>query len=60
MLVDGERPIWEFTCDEDVWQVIDLIIEETIECNLAEKREFDIAKSVATQLPFFASCPALI
>ena len=59
MLVNGERPIWEFTCDEDVWQVIDLIIKETIEFNLAEKREFDIAKSIATQLPFFACSRAI-
>ena len=43
----------EFTCDEDVWDVIDLLIEEAKEMN-NKGNEFDVAKSVNSQLPFFA------
>ena len=39
--------------DDDVWDVIDLIIEETQEYN-KEGRSFSIAESVSSQLPFFA------
>ena len=46
----------EFTCVDDVWKVIDLLIEETKKCNSEEGREFDIAKSVKAQLPFFCCC----
>ena len=42
-----------FGSHEDVWGVIDLIIEETQEYN-KEGRSFDIAESVSSQLPFFA------
>ena len=42
-----------FGSDDDVWDVIDLIIEETQEYN-KEGRSFDIAESVSSQLPFFA------
>ena len=52
-MIDGKREKREFTCDEDVWQIIDLLIEETKEVN-AEGREFDIARSVNAQIPFFA------
>ena len=41
-----------FKCDEDVWEIIDLLIEEVKENN-AKGKEFDIAKSVNAQLPFF-------
>jgi hypothetical protein len=41
-----------FECDEDVWAIIDLLIEETEELN-EKGKEFDIAKSVNAQLPFF-------
>ena len=51
-MVNGVREIRTFKCDEDVWQVIDLLILEVQESN--EKcKEFDIAKSVNAQLPFF-------
>ena len=43
----------EFTCDEDVWNVIDLLIEETKQMN-NKGNEFDVAKSVNSQLPFFS------
>ena len=42
-----------FGSDEDVWDVIDLIIEETQEHN-KEGRSFNIAGSVSAQMPFFA------
>ena len=41
-----------FKCDEDVWDIIDLLIEETKGHN-EKGKEFDIAKSVNAQLPFF-------
>ena len=43
----------EFTCNDDVWAVIDLLIEETKQMN-DKGNEFDIAKSVNSQLPFFS------
>ena len=33
----------KFTCDEDVWDVIDLLIEETKQMN-NKGNEFDVAK----------------
>ena len=39
-------------CDDDVWQIIDLLIQETKDYN-EKGKEFDIAKSVNAQLPFF-------
>jgi hypothetical protein len=41
------------TSDDDVWSVIDLIIEETKEANL-KGGSFNIGESVMAQLPFFA------
>ena len=51
-MVNGVREIRTFKCDEDVWQVIDLLILEVQESN-EKGKEFDIAKSVNAQLPFF-------
>ena len=48
----------EFTCNDDVWDVIDLLVEETKQMN-NKGNEFDIAKSVDAQLPFFACKNAL-
>ena len=44
----------EFRSDEDVWSVIDSIIEETKTVNEEQGKSFDIARSVSAQLPFFA------
>ena len=44
----------EFRSDEDVWSVIDSIIEETKTINEEQGKGFDIAKSVSAQLPFFS------
>jgi hypothetical protein len=43
----------EFKSQDDVWAVIDLIAQETKNFNEEKGKEFDVAKSVATQIPFF-------
>ena len=52
ILIDGIREIRTFACKDDVWDVIDLLIEEVYENNQKGK-EFDVAESVNAQLPFF-------
>ena len=52
MLVDGKREVKTFTCESDVWEVIDVLIEEVYENNQKGK-EFDVAQSINSQLPFF-------
>jgi hypothetical protein len=52
--VDGEYETRTFTCEEDVWDVVRLIIEETKEMNEAKRKDFSISGSVKSQLPFFA------
>ena len=54
IVIDGKRPTWIFESDEDVWKVIDLIIQETKELNETEGKQFDIELSVQAQLPFFS------
>ena len=44
----------EFISQDDVWAVIELIAQETKEFNKQKGKEFDVAKSIATQIPFFA------
>ena len=41
---------------DDVWTIIDLIIDETIQVNEEENKSFDITESIVAQIPFFA-CP---
>tara|TARA_R100000458_G_scaffold57696_1_gene64300 strand:- start:436 stop:861 length:426 start_codon:yes stop_codon:yes gene_type:complete len=53
VLIDGKREKRTFTCDEDVWAVIDLLIEE-VKQHREEGKQFDIAQSVNAQIPFFA------
>ena len=53
VLIDGVRPIWEFKSNKDIWNVIDLIIEEVRGFNVEKGKEFDIEQSVQAQLPFF-------
>ena len=50
--INGKYEVRTFKCDEDVWKVIDLLIEEIKEYN-EKGKEFDIASSVNAQLPFF-------
>tara|TARA_B100000902_G_C27254639_1_gene887151 strand:+ start:373 stop:744 length:372 start_codon:yes stop_codon:yes gene_type:complete len=53
VLIDGKRETRTFNSDKDVWEVVDLIIEETKEFNAKEGKQFDIEASVQAQLPFF-------
>ena len=53
-MIDGKRETWEFKSDDDVFKVIDLIIEETKEFNETGGKSFDICESVISQMPFFA------
>ena len=50
--IDGKSEVRTFKNDEQVWEIIDLLIEEAKEYN-AKGKEFDIAKSINAQLPFF-------
>ena len=54
VMIDGKRETWEFKSDDDVFKVIDLIIEETKEFNETGGKSFDISESVVSQMPFFA------
>ena len=58
VVVNGSRPVWKFESDEDVWKVIDLIIEEINESN-SKGNEFDIVPSIQAQLPFFTCSNAV-
>ena len=53
IIINGIRERRTFTCDEDVWDVVDLLIEEVKENN-NKGGKFDVAKSVSNQIPFFA------
>jgi hypothetical protein len=44
----------EFRSSKDVWNVIDLIIDETKHLNETEKKGYDVNQNVVAQLPFFA------
>ena len=52
--IDGNYETWEFKSDDDVFKVIDLIIEETKEFNKTSGKSFDVSESVISQMPFFA------
>ena len=54
VMENGKYITKEFRSDEDVWAVIDSIIEETNTVNKEQKKSFDITKSVSAQIPFFA------
>ena len=54
VMIDGKRETWEFKSDDDVFKVIDLIIEETKEFNETSGKSFDVSESVVSQMPFFA------
>ena len=58
--IDGKYTTREFKSDEDVWEVINLIIEETKEFNVENNKDFDIGDSVYSQLPFFGCRNILI
>ena len=52
--VDGEYKTKTFNNNEDVWEVIDLIIEEIKETNKSNNKSFNISSSTKSQLPYFA------
>ena len=58
-MIDGKRSCRVFKNKKDVWDVIDLIIDETKEINLKEGKSFDVAQSVISQIHFF-SCPNIL
>jgi len=51
---NGKYITKEFRSDEDVWSVINLIIEETNTVNKEQGKSFDVASSVSSQIHFFA------
>ena len=53
LLIDGKRKVLTFKSIDDVWDIIDLLIEEVYENNKKGK-EFDVAQSINAQLPFFS------
>ena len=44
----------EFESEDDVWEIIDLLIQECKYMNESTGKEFDVANSVIAQIPFFA------
>ena len=60
VMENGKYITKEFRSDEDVWSVIDLIIEETNTVNKEQGKSFDMANSVSAQIPFFACINKLL
>ena len=52
ILIDGKYETRTFTSDDEVWDVIRLLIDETQE-HINEGSNLHIAESVMAQLPFF-------
>ena len=50
--IDGGYKMTTFSCDEDIYDIVKLLIKETEEMNERGK-SFDVALSVSKQLPFF-------
>ena len=50
--IDGKYDTRTFESEQDVWEIIDLLIEEAKEFN-EKGKSFDVAKSINAQLPFF-------
>ena len=53
-MTDGSYETRIFKNSDDVWEVVDLIIEETKMMNAKHEKSFDISSSVQSQVPFFA------
>ena len=58
VLIDGKYEVRTFTSDDDIWDVIELIKEETKSHN-EKGRSFNIAEAIMAQFPFF-SCSNFI
>lgn len=54
-MIDGGYEIREFKDLDDVWEVIDILIDEVHEMNDGSTK-FDLVSSIVAQLPFF-TCP---
>ena len=52
VMIDGKYETRIFNCEEDVWDVIRLMIEETKEMNLKHNKNFNIASSVVRTLAY--------
>ena len=53
ILIDGKYETRTFTSDRDVWDVIELLVNEVKE-EIQKGRDLNIASSVMVQLPFFS------
>tara|TARA_R100000742_G_C4275146_1_gene95446 strand:- start:57 stop:437 length:381 start_codon:yes stop_codon:yes gene_type:complete len=58
ILIEGKYESQTFISNKDVWEVIDLLIEETKD-SIKQGSNLNIAESVMAQLPFF-SCTNMI
>ena len=59
VLIEGKYTTRTFTSNDDVWDVIRLLIDETQE-HIEEGSNLHIAESVMAQLPFFACSNMII
>ena len=53
-MIDGKYPELLFEKDDDVWDIINRLVEETKGVNADLNKNFNISKSLEKQLPFFA------
>tara|TARA_A100000171_G_scaffold13533_1_gene11632 strand:- start:11802 stop:12182 length:381 start_codon:yes stop_codon:yes gene_type:complete len=58
ILIEGKYESRTFTSNKDVWEVIDLLIQETKD-SIKQGSNLNIAESVMAQLPFF-SCTNMV
>ena len=58
ILIDGKYETRTFTSDDEVWNIIRLLIDETKQ-HIKEGSNLHIAESVMAQLPFF-TCSSMI
>lgn len=58
IIVNGIRETRTFTCENDVWDVVDMLVDEIYE-ESEKGKEFDVAESINAQLPFF-TCKNII
>jgi hypothetical protein len=55
LIIGGEKyPRVTFTCDDDVWKYINLLVEDIKEVNKAHNKNFSLGEGIYGQLPFFA------
>ena len=59
ILIDGKYETRTFTSDDEVWDIIRLLIDETKQ-HIKEGSNLHIAESVMAQLPFFSCSNMLI